>query len=81
MVASQIRQFICEEILERPDHPLRMDEPLISGGLMDSFALAQFAVFVEDTFGVSIPDNRLTMKDLDTINAMVDMVLSFKDES
>ncbi len=79
-MAIEIRKFVCGEILERPDYPLKLDDPLISGGLMVSFALAQFAVFVEEAFGVSIPDNRLTVKELDTIDAMADMIVSLHQD-
>ena len=77
---SKLRTFIAEEILVRPDFPIRDHDPLISGGLMDSFSLAQLAVFVEDEFKISIPDSRLTAEDLDTINAMADLVLALHDQ-
>jgi acyl carrier protein len=42
---------------------------------MDSFALAEFGVFVEDQFGVYIPDSDLTVVNLDTLDMMVARVM------
>ena len=75
MDAQEMRDRLCDfvrrELLRRPDYPLAADEPLITGGLIDSFALAQVGVFVEDTFGVYLPDTDLTVASMDTIDRMV----------
>jgi acyl carrier protein len=43
--------------------------------LMDSFALAEFAVFVEKELGVYIPDADLTVAKMDTLDQMVARVM------
>jgi acyl carrier protein len=50
-------------------------EGIISGGLMDSFALAEFAVHVEKEYGVYIPDSDLTVAKMDTLDQMVVRVM------
>jgi acyl carrier protein len=72
---EKIRDYIKVELIRDPDYPLTDDEGIISGGLMDSFALADFSVFVEDEFGVYIPDPDLTVEKMDTLNLMVARVL------
>jgi len=67
---SRLKQFICTDILSDPDYPLTDDEPLITSGLMDSFALAQIGVFAEIEFNVYIPDPELTV---DRMNTVADM--------
>ncbi|MCP5191384.1 MAG: hypothetical protein H6988_13490 [Pseudomonadales bacterium] len=42
---------------------------------MDSFALAEFGVYVEQTFNVYIPDADLTVAKMDTLNQMVARVM------
>jgi acyl carrier protein len=42
---------------------------------MDSFALAEFAVYVEKEFGVYIPDADLTVAKMDTLDQMVARVM------
>lgn len=69
-IKHQLRAFISRELLRWPDYPLGDDEPLISGGLIDSFSLAHIGVFIEDAFDVYIPDNDLTVANMDTLNQM-----------
>ena len=74
-VKATIRQFIVVELIRDPDYPLADDEGVITGGLMDSFALAELAVYVEGEFDVYIPDPDLTVAKMDTLDQMVDRVM------
>jgi acyl carrier protein len=74
-VHDRLRTFILEELIHDPKYALRDDEPLITGGLMDSFALAQVAVFIEGAFGVELPDTELTVANMDTLDQMVARVI------
>lgn len=73
---TELRAFICDELLGRADYPLADDEPMISGGLIDSFSLAQIGVFIEDAFGIYLPDTDLTVDKMDTLNQMVARILT-----
>jgi acyl carrier protein len=42
---------------------------------MDSFSLAEFAVYVEGEYGVYIPDPDLTVSKMDTLDQMVARVM------
>ena len=44
------------------------DESLFVSGLLDSFALTDFVVGLEEEFGISIPDSDLSARKFDTIN-------------
>ncbi len=70
-VKARLKPFICREILHNPDYPLKDEEPLITSGLMDSFALAQVGVFAEVEFNVYIPDAELTVDRMNTVTQMV----------
>jgi len=76
IVREKIRAYITRELIRDPDYDLDDDEGIITEGLMDSFALADFAVFVEQEFGVYIPDPDLTVDKMDTLNQMVARVLN-----
>ena len=75
VVREKIRAFILNELIREPDYALQDDEGIISSGLMDSFALAELGVFVEDAFDVYIPDVDLTVAKMDSLNQMVTRVL------
>ena len=72
---DRLRDFVRSELLRKPDYPLADDEPLITGGLIDSFSLAQVGVFVENAFGVYLDDTDLTVANLDTIERMATCIM------
>ena len=73
---SQLRTFICRELIRNPNYPLRDDEPLVTGGLIDSFAIAQVGVFVEKAFKVYVPDTELTVENMDSVEKMAACVVA-----
>ena len=74
-VRAKLRTFITRDLIRDEEYALADDEGVITGGLMDSFALAEFAVYVESEFGVYIPDADLTVDKMDTLDQMVARVM------
>jgi len=74
-VRETLRGYIKRELIRDESYDLTDTEGIITGGLMDSFALAEFAVYVESEFGVYIPDPDLTVAKMDTLNHMVARVM------
>jgi acyl carrier protein len=68
---EELRNFLKVELIMDPTYPLEDDEPLFSGGLIDSFSLVQVAVFVEENYGVHLEDTDLTVENMDTLGQMV----------
>lgn len=75
-VRTKLRQFIVRDLIRDETYELDDDEGIITGGLMDSFALAEYGVFVEQEFDVYIPDADLTVDKMDTLDQMVARVLA-----
>lgn len=75
-IREKLRTFITRELIRDEAYDLQDDEGIITGGLMDSFALAEFGVFVEQEFDVYIPDADLTVAKMDTLDQMVVRVRS-----
>lgn len=75
-IRETLRRFILNDIAKDPGYPLQDDENIIDAGLMDSFALAEFGVFVDKTYKVYIPDPELTVANMGTLNQMVARVLA-----
>jgi len=69
-IKQKLNAYIKAEIIKNPEYPLRDDEPLISGGLIDSFSMAHIAAFIEREIGVRIPDTDMTLDTMDSINRM-----------
>ena len=75
-VRDELRAFVARALIRDPSYALRDDEPIISGGLIDSFALAELAVFIERQWHVTIPDSELTVESMDTLDRIVARVLA-----
>ena len=74
-VRTKLREFITRELIRDEDYDLGDTEGIITEGLMDSFSLAEFGVFVEQEFDVYIPDSDLTVEKMDTLDQMVARVM------
>ena len=74
-VRDKLRTFITRDLIRDADYALTDTEGVITGGLMDSFALAELAVYVEKELGVYIPDADLTVAKMDTLDLMVARVM------
>jgi acyl carrier protein len=73
-VIRELRDYVRGELIGNPSYPLGDDEPLITGGLIDSFCIAHLAVFVEGAFGVYVPDTDLTVENMDTLARIAETV-------
>ena len=74
-IVAQLREFICTELMQHPTYPLLDNEALMSGGLIDSFCVAHIGVFIEQEWGVYIPDPELTVEGMDSLDLMATRVL------
>ena len=74
-IRETLRHYIVTDLVRDPSYPLTDDESIITGGLMDSFALAELGVFVENEFVVYIPDPELTVQKMNTLDQIVARVL------
>lgn len=74
-VRETLHSYITRELIRDESYPLTASEGIITNGLMDSFALAELAVFIESEFDVYIPDPDLTVEKMDTLDQIVARVL------
>ncbi len=56
------------------NRPLSAEEPLISSGLVDSFGIVEILSFIEDEWGVNIPDQEATAKQFDNVTSILRLV-------
>jgi acyl carrier protein len=65
---------ITTQILKQPERVLDPDEPLISGGIIDSFSLVDLALIVENSFGVYVDDTELNAEVFDTLRELAELI-------
>jgi acyl carrier protein len=71
---AKLREFITTELMRDPEYPLQDDEPLISGGLIDSFSLVELQLFIDKEFDIHIEDTELTTDTVDAVNDLVALI-------
>ena len=75
-IIPTLEVFIAKQLLKQPDRKIDPDEPLISGGLIDSFSLVDLALFVEENLGVRIDDTELNADTFDTLTQLAELIKS-----
>ena len=72
--AKQLIDYIVGEVMRRrPSVLVTADTPLVSSGLVDSFALVDILVKLEDVTKRRISPGKVQPKDMDTVNLMLAM--------
>jgi len=74
-VREKLRAYIKRELIRDESYDLTDSEGIITGNLIDSFSLAELAVYVEGEYGVYIPDPDLTVAKMNTLDQMVARVM------
>jgi acyl carrier protein len=73
-IIVRLNEYITTQILKRPDKNLNPSEPLISGGLIDSFSLVDLSLFVEQTWRVRLDDTELNAQTFDTLDQLAEII-------
>ena len=73
-IIVKLNEYITTQILKRPDKTLNPLEPLISGGLIDSFSLVDLSLFIEQTWGVHLDDTELNAQTFDTLDQLAELI-------
>jgi acyl carrier protein len=68
---KELLNYITTEVIRRPGTTLTSATPLVSSGLIDSFALVDILGKVEDVTNLRIPAGKVQPKDMDTVDLML----------
>jgi acyl carrier protein len=68
--AQQIKDYILKQYLRRPGATIENATPLVSSGLIDSLALVDILLKLEEVTNLRIPAGKVGAKDMDTIELM-----------
>ena len=76
---EKLARFVQTEVAKDPRQPVLPATALISSGLVDSFSLIKVLAFVEDEFGIVIPDEAATAAAMDSIELIVKLMDTYED--
>jgi acyl carrier protein len=69
--SAQMIAYIVHEVIRRPGIQITEDTPLVSSGLIDSLALVNILLKLEDITEMRIPAGKVQPKNMDTVNLML----------
>jgi acyl carrier protein len=67
---AEVMKAQIAELMRKPDLAIDENTPLVSSGLIDSMALVDLLVKLEDIMHMRIPPGKVQPKDMDTIALM-----------
>ncbi len=75
-IVQTLSTYIATQILKQPKRVIKLDEPLLSNGLIDSFSLVDLSLFVEKQFNVYIDNTELNRESFDTLAQLANLIQS-----
>ena len=69
--AQHIIDYITRELIRTPVTTIDVATPLVSTGLIDSFALIDILTKLEDVTQMKIPAGKIGARDMDTVEMML----------
>jgi len=67
---AQMREYIQRRLIRRPGVQITDDTTLVSSGLIDSFALIEIFLKLEEITNRKIPASKVQPRDMDTVRLM-----------
>ncbi len=79
-ISDAILDFLKREHLDPGDQrEIGAGTPLLSSGIVDSFAIVSLTRFLEQEFGIRIPDADATAETFDTVERMAALVARLRN--
>lgn len=75
-IAERVHGFIRDEINPSADFPFDTSLNLLETGILDSTAVVELVLWLEETFELEIDPEALTSDNFQTLDAMVDFIRS-----
>ena len=74
-VENTLKHFIATELMySDDDQALSSDEPLLGSGIVDSLGIMRLVSYIEEEFGVAVPEDQLVPEHFQTVNHLAAFV-------
>ena len=71
-----LKDYIREELMNGANDELDESENLLAAGIIDSLGILRLVSFVEEKFGIEVPDEDVTIDNFQSVKSMSDYVAS-----
>lgn len=73
-IEAKIREYLNEYLIFDDTVTYRDDESFLERNLIDSTSVVELVLFVEDSFGFSVPDSEITPGNFDSVRQIAEYV-------
>lgn len=74
-IERDVREFIAENfVMDEAADELDADASLTQSGVLDSMGVLELIMFLEERFGIEVPDEDTLPENLDSVNRIADYV-------
>ena len=80
-IEKVVIQYIRDEYIEDESDEVTLDTPLISAGIVDSFSMVSLKTFLENKYGISIPDDKATPEAFDSVRKIIALVREYAPDT
>jgi len=74
---TAIMGFIEKDILRGRKVNLTENDDLLSAGIIDSLGILQLVAFIDDQFGIQVPDEDVVIENFQSVNALASYLEKF----
>ena len=67
---AALAEFIKNEVMKNANANLGDDQDLLSSGILDSLGILQVVAFIDDQFGIQVPDEDVVFENFQSLNAL-----------
>jgi acyl carrier protein len=74
---AMITEYIKKEIVRNDKATISEDEDLLSSGVLDSLGILQLVAYIQDTFGIEVPDKDVVYENFHSIKSLDDYLKQY----
>lgn len=74
--STVLREYVHERLMNGSNDELEESKDLLAGGIIDSLGILQLVTFIEEKFGIEIPDEDVTIENFNSLKSMTGYVAS-----
>jgi methoxymalonate biosynthesis acyl carrier protein len=71
-------EFVKNEVMRNKNARLSESEDLLSAGILDSLAILQLVAFIEEQFGIKVPDEDVVFENFQSINTLTSYLENYR---
>ena len=74
-IVTRLSDYVRVELLEDEGRELNEETPLLQWGILDSIGIVNLLAFIEEDFGIEVPDDGVRPEYFENLGKLSDMLI------